>query len=283
MGHRLSFGTIFLDGSHDVLSKLALFTNLEPHGSATHRLIRYFLRWDVITTVSLGAVECGAHAWPMHSTTYRSVRLSDSSGAERSELGSLSSSSSTWEESPHPTSKAGLRPPLDASVFGSDEFRCENSVDHFPLADGGSHEARSHTCTVALLAIAVLGSATVWGKVSVMARCGSPLTSQLKTSASQVLLQRTCSMPCAARRPRSCETQLHKNKTFGHSAASYRLCLVRSHCLGSPLAWSGRCWPPVPECCWSSCSVGAVAGGPLLPGSWSACQDLRGHTFVGSR
>ena len=65
-------------------------------------------------------------------------------------------------------------------------------------------------------------------------------------------------MRCAARRPRSsCETQLHKNKTFGHSAASYRLWLVRSHCSGSPLAWSGRRWPPVPECCWSSCTVGA--------------------------
>ena len=64
-------------------------------------------------------------------------------------------------------------------------------------------------------------------------------------------LPRASSMPCAARRPGSCEPQLHKRETFGHSAASYRLRLVWSQCSGPSLAWSGQRWPQVLECRWS--------------------------------
>ena len=82
-------------------------------------------------------------------------------------------------------------------------------------------------------------------------------------------------MPRTARRLCSCQPQLHKRKIFGHSAASYRLWLARSQCSVPSLAWSGL-WPQVPECCWSSSTVGACGwhvGGcklisPRFP-SWS--------------
>ena len=60
------------------------------------------------------APRSGSSTWPTHSTTYRSVRLSDSSCAERSALGSSSSKSSAWGESRHPISGAGFQRPLVA-------------------------------------------------------------------------------------------------------------------------------------------------------------------------
>ena len=61
--------------------------------------------------------------WPMHPTTYRSVRLSGSSCRGMSVLGSPSSESSAWVASPHPTSRASLA--AATAAFNVDEFCCE--------------------------------------------------------------------------------------------------------------------------------------------------------------
>ena len=212
----------------------------------------------------------------MYSTTYRSVPLSDSSGAERSVLGSLSSSSSTWDESPHPTSGAGLRPPLDAwfhrsSVATSFVARTPLITSPWPMEE-------------ALKQYRTLAQSRCWlspswdppslgaKSVSVTAWCGSPLTSQLKTSA----------LRCPCKGQARCLARPDVPVPVRHSCTETRLsvilrqAVVRGWC--GPNAWALR-WHGLggvglqfPSAAvartLSALPSGAfVAGGPLLPGS----------------
>ena len=128
----------------------------------------------------------------MQSTTYRSVRLSRSSCAERSVLGSSSSKSSAWVATLHPTSVAfaAATGRVVSSVCDVDEFRCEINVDDPTRREKVAHlhsRAAGHRRPVLV---------TMW--------CLSVPSSHSKTRASQWPLQTTSLMPCATRRLPSC-------------------------------------------------------------------------------
>ena len=178
MGHCLFFDNLhelqsYLGVGLVVLSKLALIIKLD--GSAKQRLVWDLPRSDVNSTVSfteriaMPRLEGGKHllrvhdaveswTWPTHSTTYRYVRPSDSSCAERSALGSSSSKFSAWVESRHPISATRLQRPFVAWCL------CEIYVDDHLLVAGGGRDERSRTFLVALLAVAVLGFSLALGQ-----------------------------------------------------------------------------------------------------------------------
>ena len=141
-----------------------------------------------------------------------------------------------------------------SSVFSDEEFRCKIYVDDPEEALKKDHAPSLSRCWPSPSWVSFsLGtkpvSVTVW--------CGSASSSQLDTLASQWPFQRTSSMICTARRPGSCQPQLHKGKIFGHSAASFRLLLARSRRSGLSLTWFERHWPQAPDCRGNSCTVGA--------------------------
>ena len=127
----LFFGTpgelqILLGVGHAVPSKLALFTNLKPHGSAKHRPIWDLLRSDDNSTASLpepivslrleDSVEDGKHLLWVHGAVewlvvdgalaFHNIPIRPS---ERQ-----FTCGKVWVESPHPKAWADVQPALDA-------------------------------------------------------------------------------------------------------------------------------------------------------------------------
>ena len=139
-------------------------------------------RWKTASTSSAFTTPWSGPSWtwPTHSTTHRSVRLSDSSCVG---MGGKSSPN-TWGRF------AAANGRVVSSVFSGDEFRCEIYVDDTFLDAGDSLGERSRTFIFALLAIAVLGSPLAWDIASLGDR------ELWKTSAPQRPFQRTSPMPC---------------------------------------------------------------------------------------
>ena len=261
MGHCLFFDTLnefqnYLGVGHVVLSKLALTTELKPDGSPKHPLIQDHFRSDFNTTVSLAErivlppagrrrgrrqappqgprrhtewlVANVAHAF--HNIPIRPSERQFMCGMVGSRCLVFKVLGMGGKSSPNVWGwLAAAIGRVVSSVFCGDEIPCEICVDDPLLAAGRSLGERSRTFTVALLAIAVLGSPWLGTKpVSVTVWCGSAPSSRLRTSASQWPCPRTSLMPCTGRRPDSCQPQVQKRKMSDHSAASFRSLLVRS-------------------------------------------------------